>query len=112
MQDLSPDQWMYANIITHNCQLFVPLPDDSPMGSMRQTPLIENGLNFTWSTLRLGQFWGGDNECTTRFNADELSASGHVDGSLHGQACLRPLLPRKRQACMQSHRQEWLSHTQ
>lgn len=83
-QDLSPDQWMYANIITNDCQLFVPLPDGSSEGSVRMPWGLENGLNFTWRRLRLGRFWGGDGECTMRFNADDLSAAGHVNGSLHG----------------------------
>ena len=88
MQDLSPDEWMYANIICENCQLFFPLPKGGnvPASScIDEMKGVENGLNFTWDRLRLGQFWGGDGECITKFDADQLSASGHVDGSLHGQ---------------------------
>ena len=91
LQDLSPEQWMYANVITLDCQLFMPLPDDSPMGSMRLPQGPENGLNFTWRKLRLARFWGGDGETTLRFDADDLSAAGHVNGSLHG--CVRSTLP-------------------
>jgi len=90
---------MYTNVITENCQLFFPLPEEcEPPSSSRASisgvfgraprelpPAIENGLNFTWRRLRLGQYWGGDGECCLQFNAEELSASGHVDGNLHGQ---------------------------
>ena len=78
---------MYTNVITENCQLFVPLPDDKASTQVGRgiPPAIENGLNITWSKLRLGQYWGGDDECCIQFNTDELSASGHVDGNLHGQ---------------------------
>lgn len=82
---------MYTNVITENCQLFVPLPDDKLSTSVGREipPAIENGLNITWSKLRLGQYWGGDGECCVQFNTDELSASGHVDGNLHGQVSQR-----------------------
>lgn len=81
---------MYTNIISENCQLFVPLPEEVPAADFgRQIPpAIENGLNITWTKLRLGQYWGGDGECCTQFNTEELSASGHVNGNLHGQAGL------------------------
>ena len=81
---------MYTNVITENCQLFVPLPDETPQTDFgRQIPpAIENGLNITWAKLRLGQYWGGDGECCVQFNTEELSASGHVDGNLHGQVGL------------------------
>lgn len=86
---------MYANIICENCQLFFPLPREGSLAAplaREQSEGVENGLNFTWDKLRLGQFWGGDGESTTKFNADQLSASGHVDGSLHGQ--VRHSIPR------------------
>lgn len=79
---------MYANVITTDCQLFMPLPEASPMSSMRPTNGPENGLNFTWRKLRLARFWGGDGETTLRFDAEDLSAAGHVDGSLHGSVSL------------------------
>ena len=86
LQDEAPDEWMYANIICESCQLFFPLPKEGSLAVPReQDQSAENGLNFTWEKLRLGQFWGGDGECNTKFNADQLSASGHVHGSLHGQ---------------------------
>lgn len=78
---------MYTNVIAENCQLFVPLPEETTglQPARRDTEAIENGLNITWTKLRLGQYWGGDNECCVQFNTEELSASGHVDGNLHGQ---------------------------
>ena len=78
---------MYTNVIGENCQLFIPLPAESDdiRPAREIPPAIENGLNITWAKLRLGQYWGGDGECCVQFNTEELSASGHVDGSLHGQ---------------------------
>lgn len=79
---------MYTNVISENCQLFVPLPEEtfSSDPGRQIPPAIENGVNVTWTKLRLGQYWGGDNECCIQFNAEELSVSGHVNGNLHGQA--------------------------
>ena len=95
LQDEAPDEWMYANIICESCQLFFPLPKEGSLAvplAREQAEGDENGLNFTWEKLRLGQFWGGDGECTTKFNADQLTDSGQVDGSLHGQVRSSPYI--------------------
>ena len=85
VQDQSPSQWMYTNLITENCELLVPLPDSEPMAALRLSMGRVNGLKMRWSQLRLGYFWGGDNEVTSRINANDFSASGHIAGADHGQ---------------------------
>ena len=70
-------QWMYINVLVENSHLFVPLQDETLPGDLPAHD-VHPGLGFNWSQLRMGYFYGGDNECVLRFNAHELAALGRL----------------------------------
>ena len=72
-------QWMYCNVIMQNSQLMIPLPDAAALPERSPTAPAK-GLMFQWSSLRLGYFFGGDNESLFRVNADKLSAVAQLPG--------------------------------
>ncbi|KAK9809768.1 hypothetical protein WJX73_004442 [Symbiochloris irregularis] len=86
-------QWMYTNILLERSRIFFPLQSTGVGGGPRlEASMLGDlpaGLSCRWEQLRLGYFFGGDGECSLRFNAKGLAALGRLQTG-HQQALSAP----------------------
>lgn len=80
---------MYINVILERSEFLLPnahAPEQhcAPTASMT---VKDTGILTAWDGLRIGYFWGGNNETLLRINASDLSTVCHVPTMQQPQAC-------------------------
>ena len=89
LQDMGPNNWFYINVVLDNSELFIPLPDQSSDEVEHALNSKLRGVALRWDQLRVGYFFGGDQEKILRLNAHEFSMIGRLIEVVHSQVNYR-----------------------
>ena len=80
---------MYINVILEKSELLLPKPRAPEQHGAQPGAFMaeDTGILTAWDGLRIGYFWGGNNETVLRINASDISAVCHVPTMQQPQAC-------------------------
>ncbi|CAD7705163.1 unnamed protein product [Ostreobium quekettii] len=76
---MAPDNWFYINVVLSKSEVFVPVGPEWRRPRALASRQGGQGLKLSWDSLRVGYYWGGDQETTVRVDSQGLQ--GSVAGS-------------------------------